>query len=99
MDGLPAAATRIDPPLAEVGVGRTHQQLVYGRVQPGNSGALLVAKLIDDHPDGVVGRFYGTRLLGFLFGEVFRPYGTEPLGEVRWDAERDEWVQVEPASP
>lgn len=94
MEGLPTEATRIDPPLAEVGAGRAHQQLVYGRVQPGNAGAVVVARLVAAHPDGEVGRFYGTRLLGFLFGDVFRPYGTEPMGEVRWDREAAEWVQV-----
>lgn len=97
MDGLPVTATLIDPPLADVGSSRGHQRLIYGRVQPGNVGAVLVAQLLHEHPEGVVGRFYGTRLFGFLFGDTFRPYAAEPLGEMQWDGTKNEWVQVSPA--
>jgi hypothetical protein len=96
MDGLPVEATMIDPTLVEVGANLTHQRLVYGKVLDDQASAVLVAQLIEDHPAGagVVGRFYGTRLNGLRLGDVFRPWSSEGLGEVRWDGERREWVQV-----
>lgn len=91
MPALPPEAMTVELSFSYVGVDRQHQQLVYAKV---NSimGALLVVRLLTPHPDGEVGRFYGTRLLGFMFDDVFRAYGTEPLGEMCWKDQ--EWVQV-----
>ena len=94
MDNLPPTARHIDPMLAEVGVDHTFQKLVCGQVLDDCS-AVVIAVLTQRHPQnaGVVGRFYGTRLRGFRDGSVFRPWRTEPLGEVRWD-DVGGWVQL-----
>ena len=68
MDGLPPEAKTVDPALLHVGIDRRHQQLVYGCVGQGVD-ALLVARLLSAHPDGQVGKYYGTKLLGFLAGD------------------------------
>lgn len=89
---LPSCARQVDPPLADVGADHDYQHLVYGRTLD-NATALVVATLVKEHAFGVVGRFYGLRLWGILIDEVFRPWRTEPLGEMRWDDDHG-WVQV-----
>lgn len=93
---LPIEATHIDTALMHVGEDQPYQQLIYGRVQHDLGYAFLVARLIGLHPHGMMGRFYGIRLLGFQSDSVFLSYGTEPLGEVQWDKKNQVWVQVEP---
>jgi hypothetical protein len=88
---LPPDARRVDPRLSSVGAGRDFQHLVYGRADA--TTAVVVARLLKEHPEGVVGRFYGTRLWGIPVDDAFVPWRTEPLGEMRWDDERG-WVQV-----
>lgn len=92
MDNLPPTARHIDPILTEVGLDHAFQKLVCGQVLDACS-AVVIAVLTQQHPAGVVGRFYGTRLRGFSDGSVFRPWRTEPLGEVRWD-DAVGWVQL-----
>lgn len=95
MCDLPREATTIDPSLREMGAARTHQRLVFGQVDIEQAQALLVVQLLEEHPAGVVGRFYGTRLSGLLLDDGFRPWASEPLGEVRWDVSRQRWVQAQ----
>lgn len=95
---LPPIATNVDPPLREVGNLVPHQQLVFGRVRPETLRASLVAQLIEPHPDGVVGHYYGVRLRGITLGEAFHPWAVDPVGEVQWDAVRGEWVQADGTS-
>lgn len=92
---IPPLAQYIDTPLINVGAGVDHQLVVYGRVCSVKSEAIIVAVLVKEHPcaEGCVGRFYGTRLRGIVIDDLFRPWWTDPLGEVRWDPKRG-WVQV-----
>lgn len=95
MCDLPREATTIDPSLREVGAARTHQRLVFGEVDRTQAQALLVVQLLEQHPAGIVGRFYGTRLSGLLLDDGFRPWASEPLGEVCWDNSMRRWVQAQ----
>lgn len=92
MRHLPREAGLIDPVLQEVGAGVPHQRLIYGRVFPEQTCAVVVAQLMIPHPDGYVGHYYGTCLKGLLLGNTFRPWEAQPLGEVYWDAERALWI-------
>ena len=95
MARLPPAASQIDRSLLDVGLDHDYQRVVFGQVSPESASALVVAVLHSAHPqgEGVVGRFYGVHLRGFLDGSLFRPWRTEPLGEVQWD-DAQGWVQV-----
>lgn len=96
MCDLPREATTIDPSLREVGASRTHQRLVFGQVNVEQAQALLVVQLLEKHPAGIVGHFYGTLLSGLLLEDGFRPWASEPLGEVHWEPNLQRWVQTLP---
>jgi len=83
----------IDPRLADIGAGLPFQTLVFGQVFEARAEAFVVATLVQEHAEGIVGRYYGTRLRGIAADDRFVPWRTIPLGEVRWD-EKQGWVQV-----
>jgi len=94
MTELPNEATTIDPALREVGASRSYQRLVFGKILKEQAQAILVVRLEAEHPAGVVGRFYGTLLSGLLLEDGFRPWASNPLGEVHWDFSQQRWVQA-----
>jgi len=96
MSDLPREATTVDPSLREIGASRSHQRLIFGQVDLPQAQALLVVQLLEEHPAGIVGRFYGTRLSGLLLEDGFRPWSSESLGEVCWDNSVGRWVQTPP---
>jgi len=89
---LPCEATVIDLALAEVGISRAGQVVVFGRVFPESKQALVVAQLIAAHEDGIPGHYYGCRLSGTVIRGVFRPWSAVGLGEMCWT--ETGWVQA-----
>lgn len=93
---LPPTATTVHECLQDVGSLHAHQRLVYANVRDGGTDALIVARLVQPHPDGVVGHHYGMILRGFWVDGTFRVWAADPVGEVRWDDDQQTWVPEEP---